>query len=70
MKLADIIGNINSTESLQDNIKQFASRIKGSPLFRPSSCLDYTSIIINLLLIGFIKDNWKNVNTNGLSLDR
>ena len=44
LKSANSIENINTTESLPNNIKQFANRRKGSPPLRPGSCLDYTFI--------------------------
>ena len=45
-----IVGNINTTESLQKNRQQFASSRKRPPRLGPGSCLECTSILIVLFL--------------------
>ena len=51
LKSANIVGNKNTTKSLQKNRRQFASRRNGSFSTWQVNCQDYTSIHIHLLVL-------------------
>ena len=62
------VGNINTVESLQKNIKQIATRRNGSPSLGPGSCLDYTSILIHLFL--YYQFRFKRYNFREKSIEK